>query len=72
AAVVAIKGNAFIFGGFIRSDMSINKNQYIYSPNHGFITPQYRLPTPFNDGVVGVWNDKLSIIMMDTGKNVMK
>lgn len=72
AGVVAIKGNAFIFGGFHENDFSINQTQYIYSPKYGFMTPQFQLPTPFNDGVIGVWNNKLSIIMMDTGGNVMQ
>ncbi|KAF0562502.1 hypothetical protein F8M41_000010 [Gigaspora margarita] len=73
AGVVAIKGNAFIFGGFHEFDSSsINQTLYIYSPKYGFMTPKFQLPVPFNDGVIGVWNNKLSIIMMDTFGAVME
>ncbi|CAG8674604.1 1322_t:CDS:2 [Cetraspora pellucida] len=71
AGVVAVKGNAFIFGGFDKYN-SINPTTYIYSPRYGFIIPQFQLPIPFNDGVVGVWNNKLTIIMMDTRGTVMQ
>ncbi|RIB27001.1 hypothetical protein C2G38_113728 [Gigaspora rosea] len=72
SAVVAIKGNAFIFGGFHMSDnKSISNTLYIHSPKYGFLTPQFHLPVPFNDGVVGVWNDKLSIIMLDASEPIM-
>ncbi|RIB27002.1 hypothetical protein C2G38_2029751 [Gigaspora rosea] len=73
AAVVAIKGNAFIFGGFQMDDKKISNNLYIYTPNHGFIIPtQFVLPAPFIDGVVGVWNDQLSIIMLDANETIME
>ncbi|KAF0562499.1 hypothetical protein F8M41_000007 [Gigaspora margarita] len=71
AGVVAIKGNVFVFGGFM-NDKSITNTLYIYSPKYGFITPQFKSPVPFNDGVVGVWNDKLSIIMLDAGTSIME
>ncbi|CAG8579248.1 5083_t:CDS:2 [Cetraspora pellucida] len=51
---------------------SINPTTYIYSPKYGFMIPQFQLPIPFNDGVVGVWDDKLNIIMMDTRGTVMQ
>ncbi|KAF0562496.1 hypothetical protein F8M41_000004 [Gigaspora margarita] len=71
AGVVAIKGNAFIFGGSHMSDKSISNTLYIHSPKYGFLIPQFHLPVSFNDGVVGVWNDKLSIIMLDASEPIM-
>ncbi|CAG8496047.1 3247_t:CDS:2 [Dentiscutata heterogama] len=72
AGVVSVKGNSFIFGGFHEKDNSINQTTYIYSPKYGFMIPQFQLPVPFNSGVIGVWNNKLSIIMMDTGGGIME
>ncbi|CAG8494953.1 11125_t:CDS:2, partial [Dentiscutata heterogama] len=72
AGIVTVKGNAFIFGGFHEKDFSISQNTYIYSPKYGFMIPQFQLPVPFNDGVIGVLNNKLSIIMMNTGGDVME
>ncbi|CAG8563622.1 17369_t:CDS:2, partial [Acaulospora morrowiae] len=72
AGVAVVKGNAFIFGGFANeADFSPVNTAYIYSSQHGFLIPQYQLPNSFTlaHGVVGVWNDKLSIIAMDPGKS---
>ncbi|RIB02056.1 hypothetical protein C2G38_920158 [Gigaspora rosea] len=53
------------------SDKSISNILYIHSPKYGIMTPQFHLPVPFNDVVVGVWNDKLSIIMLEASEPIM-
>ncbi|CAG8585848.1 21355_t:CDS:2 [Dentiscutata erythropus] len=72
AGVVTVKGNAFVFGGFHEKDFSINQTTYIYSSKYGFMIPQFQLPVPFHFGVIGILNNKLSIIMMGNGGTVME
>ncbi|KAG9284702.1 hypothetical protein G9A89_002933 [Geosiphon pyriformis] len=66
------KGNAFIFGGFyhLNNSWPPSNDSYIYSQIYGYLPTPYTIPTTIADAVVGVLNDKLMVIVLETGSKI--
>ncbi|CAG8578060.1 7489_t:CDS:2 [Ambispora gerdemannii] len=73
AGIAISKGNAFIFGGInqvVKENWPPTNYTYIYSPNHGLLTPPYQFPLSISDGVVGILNSKLKVLVMNNGEEL--
>ncbi|CAG8564044.1 9061_t:CDS:2 [Ambispora gerdemannii] len=73
AGIAISKGNAFIFGGInkvSKENWPPTGYTYIFSLNYGLLTAPYQFTLNISDGVVGILNSKLKVLVMNDGRQL--